>query len=74
MIVKVQISLYTEEAERQVLIQDENDDFVQILPLSKCPGLELAMADTRPTWRAFFDAKVVGGEIVLGARLPEQGW
>lgn len=74
MIVKVQISLHTDQPERQVLIEDQARDFVQVLPLSKCPGLELAMADTRPTWRAFFNAKIIGGEIQLDERLPEQGW
>ncbi len=74
MIVKVQISLHTTEAESQVMIYDEQCDFFEILPLSACPGLRAAMLDTAPAWRTFFDAQVVDGKIQLGARRPEQGW
>jgi hypothetical protein len=74
MIVKVQISLDTTEAEPQVMIYDELREFFEILPLSKCPGLEDAMADAGPTRRAYFRAKVVNKKIQLDNRAPEQEW
>lgn len=74
MIVKVQISLYTSESERQVLVMDEPRDTVIVLPLSTCIGLEAAMQDTAPVWRAFFEAEIIGGLLSLGRRMPEQDW
>jgi hypothetical protein len=74
MIVKVQISHHTTEAEPQVLIMDEPRDFFAILSLSACPGLEDAMTDAGPLQRAFFEAEVVNGKVQLGRALPEQGW
>lgn len=74
MIVKVQISLDTTEAEPQVLIYDRTRDFVEQLPLSACPGLEEAMADAGPLRRAYFKAKVADGKIQLIRPVQEQTW
>ena len=74
MIVKVQISLETTQAEPQVMIYDEPREFFEILPLSKCPGLEEAMVDAGPARRAYFRAKVAKGKIQLDSRAPEQEW
>lgn len=74
MIVKVQISINTNEAERQVLVYDEPREYVAKLPLSVCPGLEAAMLDTAPMWRAFYEAEIVNDKLSIGQRLPEQGW
>lgn len=74
MIVKIQISLNTNAAERQVLVYDESREYFAKLPLSACPGLEVAMLDTAPAWRAFYDAEIVNDKLSIGRRLPEQGW
>jgi hypothetical protein len=74
MIVKVQISLYTDKYEPQVMIYDRRRNHFEILPLSKCPGLEAAMADAGPDRRAFFKAKVIESKIHLEERVPEQEW
>ena len=72
MIVKVQISLATNADERQVLIRDEDDEFLVQLPLSTCVGLEALLDPDLP--RGFFEAEIVNHKIQLGRRLPEQGW
>jgi hypothetical protein len=74
MIVKVQISLDTTEAEPQVMIYDQPRKFFEILPLSKYPGLEAAMTDAGPLRRAYFKAKIVNKKIQLDSRAPEQEW
>ena len=74
MIVKVQISLETTEPEKQVMIYDEPREFFEILPISKCPGLEGTMADAGPLQRAYFFARVRNGKIELQNRAPEQDW
>jgi hypothetical protein len=74
MIVKVQISLNTTEEEPQVMIYDQKRAFYSVLPLSKCPGLEDAMADAGSARRAYFKAKLVDGQIHLDDRMPEQDW
>lgn len=74
MIVKVQISLDTTHKEPQVMIYDQRRKFFEILPLSKCPGLEDTMVDAGPLRRAYFRAKVVDSKIRLDERAPEQDW
>jgi len=73
-IVKVQISITTTQSEPQVMIYDEPRDIFEILPLSKCPGLEEAMADAGPLRRAYFKARVVHSKVRLEERVPEQDW
>lgn len=73
-IVKVQISLETTHSEPQVMIYDEHREVFEILPLSKCPGLEDAMADAGPAKRAYFRARIVNGKVQLDQRMPEQDW
>jgi hypothetical protein len=74
MIVKVQISLSTSASEPQVMIYDEPREVFEILPLSKCPGLEAAMADAGPLRRAYFKARIVHSKVQLDERVPEQDW
>lgn len=73
-IVKVQISLDTTEKEPQVMIYDQHREVFEILPLSKCPGLEDAMADAGPLRRAYFRARIVNDKVHLVDRVPEQSW
>jgi hypothetical protein len=73
-IVKVQISLSTTHNEPQVMIYDEPREIFEILPLSKCPGLEDAMADAGPLKRAYFRARIQNGKVQLDQRMPEQDW
>jgi hypothetical protein len=70
-IVKVQLSLCTSEAERQVLIYDKARRLHVTLPVSACLGLEEEMSSE---FRAFFKADVKDDKVHLGRRLPEQGW
>jgi len=71
MIVKVQISLATTGAERQVLVYDETRQYSTQLPLSACPGLEDVMAGAP---RAYFEAEIVDTKLCLDRQLPDQGW
>ena len=73
-IVKVQISIETTHKEPQVMIYDEPRDIFEILPLSKCPGLEDAMTDAGPLKRAYFRARILHGKVHLEHRAPEQDW
>jgi hypothetical protein len=56
------------------MIYDEPREVFEILPLSKCPGLEDAMADAGPARRAYFRARVLNGKVHLDERMPEQSW
>jgi len=70
-IVKVQLSLYTTESERQVLIHDETRSVFYMMSLSQFPSVEEKMAGDI---RAFFNAIITNGQIKLGDRVQEQDW
>lgn len=74
MIVKVQISLETTQPEPQVLIYNQDRSVLEILPLSKCIDLEEMMADAGPLKRAYFEARIHDGKIMLGDRVDDPDW
>ena len=71
MIVKVQLSLATTHQEQQVLIYDKHRSLYIDGPVSEFQGIPEKMGNDK---KAFFEVDILPAAVVLGTKLPDQGW
>lgn len=69
MIVKVQLSLMTSEAEQQMLVYNKDRTIWWEGPATAI--VRLAMQGDA---KAFFEAELVGTEVQIGERVKDPGW
>jgi hypothetical protein len=70
MIVKIQRSIKTTCSEPQMLIYDKEHGYDKEGPLTP----EVSALFEFDEYRFFAEARVIKGELVIGVRVPEQGW
>lgn len=70
MIVKVQLPLFSSEAELDALVYDEHRTFEGVWPVTR----EVRQLFKRGEVKAYFHARIKGYTLLLGKRAPDQKW